>query len=246
MKELEGRAGPTADRIVAASGAVGVGVVATLLLGPILGPLVGAVSGPLMEEASNALRAVVERRATRVQLAIDVATQQGQIDETELVHRSLMDDRRLELLTKALEGAATSDDRRKIRALGAALAKGVLAETDEQLNEQVKIITALAAMDQVDVLVLDQLCSIESAIKRPNPGRKITPLTDLVPAATPIIDSVVARLQNLGVISDETHGMGFGSRWYATEFGRLCIQALRAIEDDAPSRSANKSSPTEP
>jgi hypothetical protein len=230
LKELEGRAKPAADRIVGASGAVGVGVVATLLLGPVLGPLVGAMSGPLLEEASNALRAVMERRATRVQLTIDTATHVGQIDEEDLLRRSLKDDRRIELLTKALEGAATSDDRRKIRALGAALARGVLAETDEQLNEQIKIVTTLALMDSVDVIVLDQLCEMESALKRPQEGRRIPALIDLVPAAAPVIDSVVARLQNLGLITDETHGLTFGSSWYATEFGQRCVAALRAIE----------------
>ena len=106
-----------------------------------------------------------------------------------------------------------------------------------QLNEQVKIVAALAAMDQVDVFVLDQLCSVESAIKRPNPQRRMPALTELAPAAAPVIDSVVARLQNLGVITDETHGMGFGSSWYVTEFGRLCMHALRAIEVTAPDQA---------
>lgn len=242
MKELEGRAKPTADRIIGASGAVGIGVVASLLLGPVLGPLVGAMSGPLLEEASNALRAVIERKATRVQLTIDVATQVGQISEEDLLRRSITDDRRIELLTKALEGAATSDDRRKIRALGVALAKGVLAENDEQLNEQIKIVTTLALMDSVDALVLDQLCDIDSAIKRPHAERKKIPaLTDLVPAAAPVIDSVVARLQNLGLITDETHGFGFGSSWYATDFGHRCIDALRAIENLDLSQAAHTS-----
>lgn len=92
----------------------------------------------------------------------------------------------------------------------------------------------------MDTLILDQLCDIESALKRPHAERKkIKALTDLVPAAAPVIDSVVARLQHLGLITDETHGFGFGNSWYATEFDHLCTDALRAIEDLDSSQAAH-------
>jgi len=61
-----------------------------------------------------------------------------------------------------------------------------------------------------------------------------------LPVLTPVLDAVFAQLTTLGLISDESGGLAFGTQWAITEFGLSC---LRWIEQESASTAPGEGSP---
>jgi hypothetical protein len=230
MSDLE-RAKPAFDRTTGAALGFFVGLGATPLLGPILGPLVGNMSAPLIEEVSYALRAMLEKRRIRVELAMRTACEEVNCSAEELAIIALRDDRRIELLVRALEAAATSEEERKVRALGRAMALGIMTDDDAKADEYLRMTTTLAQLEPIDARVLEIMAKPGSKwFKRS--GGHAPAVTDAIPGASVVIDAVFARLSGLGLITDASaeHGIILGGApWSITKFGESCVEALFLI-----------------
>lgn len=234
MNDLD-RTKPAIDRTAGATLGFFVGLGATPLLGPILGPLVGNMSAPLFEEASFALRNALETRRVRVETAYDVGCDVANKSREELAVLAIQDDRRIDLLTAALEAAATSDDERKIRVLGRSMALGIIATDEAKVDEHLRVVKTLAALDSVDVRVLEIMRADTSTWQKRGGSEGAPAVADVAPAVEPIIDAIFARLSMHGLITDESAGEGLiwgGSPWRMTVFGRLCTDVLLALGQD--------------
>lgn len=239
----EGRAWAMVDRMGGnIGGALVGGVVATILLGPVVGPVVGpylgAVATPAIEELSRKLGIAMGRKVEKAERVTVFAADFAGIDVSELLQRSLDDDNRMLLMTMTLEAAAEAADGRKIGALARAYARGILSSDSAKVDEQKRIVRTLAALDPIDVRVLECMTHDQEWLIRPNTSSPHTPSLILeVPGAAAVMESVVAQLSMLGLIHNATEGGLNWSGvmpWHVTEFGAQCIDALREIGESEP------------
>jgi hypothetical protein len=154
MGEVNKRAWPAFHRVVGAAGGASIGVLAALALGPEAAGVLGNASGPLVEELSYAVEQLLRRQIGRVQVATEEAVSEGNCTVEELLQQSLADDRRTAVMTAALQAAAVAHDEATVKALGRAYARGVLTSDDAKVDEQRRVVSALAALEPVDVRVL--------------------------------------------------------------------------------------------
>ena len=232
MGDLDKRTGPTVDRMVGGASGATVSLLAALVMGPEAAAIMGNAFGPLVEEASYAVRRVALRRGSKIEAAGDAACHEGQCTLEDLVDEAVGDDRKLELIARALEAAARAEEDRKIDALGRSLARGVLTNDDARVDEELRITTALASLEPADMRALSLMEDGTQWIKRHptnDDDNWANAWTESDPGLNSVIDSIVARLTTHGLISDESiGGLRFGgSSWHITEFGRACINTLR-------------------
>lgn len=233
MAEVESWQGAAADRVIGATVGQAVAVLTALFLGP-AGGFVGVAVEPLAEDLSRALRRMALRKLGRVQVAAEEAASEAGCEFADLVLRSLDDDLRAGLLSAAFEAAANAGDELKVKALGRAYARGVLATDDAKADEQVRIVTTLAALDAVDIRVLDRMSPSPTwVIER---GGDIPSVEESVPGAAAVAESVVSRLSTLGLVRTPVPGgLAFGgapAMWEVTRFGVRCLDALREVGED--------------
>jgi hypothetical protein len=228
-------AGAPRDLTARSAAAVGGGLVglgAALFLGPVLGALVGSASSPLLADGAKALQRVVRRRLDRVELASSVASEVAGCPFDALVEIATDDDRRLEIIGRALQAAALSESELTIRALGFALASGVLASDDAKVDASFRIVSTLGQLDAVDLRVLDRMCQEDTGwdVRPSDPKTSRPSIEEAVPGVDVVLDHVVARLSTLGLISKpDAGGLAWnGIPWLVTSFGRLCVDTLRA------------------
>lgn len=240
MSDME-RRGPAFDRVVGAAGGAGLGILVALALGPEVAGVIGNASGPLIEELSYATRQILSRQAKRVESAVGEAVTEGGCPLEELIRRSLADDRRAALLTTALQAAAAAQDEATVRALGRAYARGVLSTDDAKVDEQARVASTLASLDPIDVRVLHLMRGREHWGKRPEDEEetKAFVIVDTDPGVVDVVDTVVARLAMLGLITDEATTYAAIGKWQITTFGIRCLTALlevgyTATEDSDP------------
>lgn len=239
MAESDKRVGAAVDRIVGASAGAGIGILAALALGAELGSVIGNASGPLVEEVSHAARQVIQRRFNRVHEVVETAASYAELETSDFLHRSLADDNRTQLMAMALEAAADAVEQRKIVALARAYARGVLAEDDAKVDEQKRIVATLAALDPIDVRALDWMAQHPGWLLTPEESLPQVPTLSVeVPQVAPVLESVVMRLSQLGLIDDKTFaGITSTSKmllWRVTGFGLLCVETLRGIGESEP------------
>lgn len=218
-------------------GGAALGLLGAMLFGP-PGALIGSAASPLLTDGAKGLGRVLRRRLERTQQAIDAATEFSGRNFDDLVEVASDDDRRLEIIGQALQGAALSKDGATIRALGRALAQGVLADDDARVDESLRIVSTLAALDPIDVKVLDRMCEPGSSwfIRGTSNNLNRRSVTGEIPEAEPVVDHVIARLSQLGLVTrPDSGGLAWdGVPWIATDFGHLCVDTLHAagaVED---------------
>ncbi|WP_143254073.1 hypothetical protein [Amycolatopsis keratiniphila] len=217
------------------------GLVGTLLFGPI-GALVAGATSPLLTDGAKALERVIRRRLGRTQEAVDAAAKFANRSFEELIEIASEDDRRLEIVGRAVQAAALSSDSATICALGRALATGVLATDDAKVDESLRIVSTLASLDPIDVKVLERMHTSGGTwhILRTDDNSHHHAIAEEFPEAESVIDHVVARLSQQGLITrPDAGGLAWdGIPWVVTDFGRLCIETLRsagaAAEGDSP------------
>ena len=137
---------------------------------------------------------------------------------------------------RALIAAAQATTAAKIRALGRALATGVLAEDDALVDQELYVVDALARMEAPHVRVLDLLVTdppprdYEALGGRPAPDAWfITELAGSYPKAGGLIPSLVSTLVALGAAEDINRGpTGYGPMFRVAAFGRLLLHRLHA------------------
>jgi hypothetical protein len=225
---VEGWKGRAVDRLIGATAGQALGVLAALLLGP-AGGFVGAAMVPVAEDLSGAMRRLALRKLERVQLAAEEASKQAGCDFADLVLRSLDDDLRAGLLSAAFEAAANAGDGLKVKALGRAYARGALAADDAQVDEQMRIVGTLGALDAADIRVLDRMTSSPVWVLE-GAGTAVPSVAESVPGTGAVVHSVMSRLSTLGLVAMKSTGLDWGNSpamWEVTRFGSRCLEALR-------------------
>jgi hypothetical protein len=214
-----------------ASSLAGASITQALLLlesFPALAAVAGAAASPAL---ANAVSVIVQRRKERVAMAADAACAEGSCEFDDIVNATVSSDRKIELLGRALDSAALAEDARKVRALGVALARGVLGQDNAKLDEQMHIVNALSRIGPAEAKLLDYMVTAGRStyivrlpeIKNQN---KSPTLESELPFMHPLLDAVVASLSTLGLISNEGYGISTTTSWHVTEFGYLCLNAL--------------------
>lgn len=234
---------PTAGLEAAApffGGAVGSAVSVALAAGS-PGPgwvaaLAGALSSPAIAAAA---RATIAARQRKVQRAVDAACESGRCTFEDIVAASVRSERKIELLFNMLQGAARSEGYRHAQALGRLLVDGAFAPIDEDA-EYARIMSALAQLDGADVEVLGHLGrwpntapdDQQSFVIR-DPNNSENTLARQLPHLARLLESIIGRLETLGIISSATGGatwggLSFDTTWHLTQFGHLCVGRLLA------------------
>jgi hypothetical protein len=214
-----------------------------VLFGP-LGALVGSVASPASTDAMRQLtQRVLKRRFTNVQMAADAASAADPTGRTfdQIVEIALEDEPKYELVGRALQAAALTDEERTIRALGRVLAAGVLAEDQARVDESTRIVSCLASLESVDLRVLERMSTGEYWLPRAQEGRKVPGYSEVDPGAEPIIDAIFARLAMQGLITSDDPRW-FGPAWRITDFARVCIDVLQQVGAQELSRDEHPTS----
>ncbi|MGW5701717.1 hypothetical protein [Amycolatopsis japonica] len=200
-------------------------VVKTVALVKGADPVSASALGGAAAGLSKAADAVISRRGARVGAAL-VATGQ---DLEHLFTAAMDDDRKLELLSRALEVAQRTADEERVRFYGRIAAEGVLASDDAVVDEKDRIFSSVAELDPADLKVLLLMTTGHAWQKREAAGQNRVVAEEL-PEVVRVLDPVFARLENLGMITGQGEGgVMWGSEWTVTDFGRLCMAELRRL-----------------
>lgn len=222
------------DEIAGASSAALVGLVLAPTLGTDAAVAIGTMSAPFAAQLACGIRELAARRAERVRMAGEEAVRESGRELAELVQRSLSDDRSAAIMWSALQAAANAADERTVRALGRAYARGVLTSDEAVADAELRVISTLAGLEPVDVRVLGVMATEPRWRVRSAEQSSESLLIEAVPQAAAVIDSVVARLTTLGLISSGRPGTGIDWAGVAgaiavTEYGQMCLARLDEI-----------------
>jgi hypothetical protein len=201
-------------------------VAAAAVLGP-AGALIGGAVSPIVTDATRGLQSVLRRRIEKAEQAAAVATETSGHSIDDLIEAAADDDRKIEIIGRALQAAALAESEQTIKTLGKALAEGALAEDTALVDEYLRVVSALAGLEALDVRVLDRMSQVEHRwLIRPEEGRDIPAYSDADPTVEPVADAIFARLSTQGLITSVT-AQWFGPSWSVTNFGHLCLTKLR-------------------
>jgi hypothetical protein len=176
----------------------------------------------------------VEHRRRRATEALDEASRESGHTVDDLLTFAGQDDRRSELAFRALTAASQATLDEKVRALGRALATGVLAADDAIVDRETYVVDALSALQPPHVRVLEIL---EKPPIRQENGR-IYRSVDLAwtpanvesryPQAKSVIGALFATLSAIGAVKDIALGtLDYEATYELSDFGRLLLARLR-------------------
>lgn len=139
--------------------------------------------------ANAAVRRIGRRRIEHATETLMDGAEAARLPVAEFIEKAASDDRRQELLVRALTAAQDAAWRNKRRALGRALAAGVMGD-DARINEELLFVRAVDDIDEMDIRLLGRLAS--------RPGTA----TDIAQMDPGLGDGLPALLGNL-----ELHGL---------------------------------------
>jgi hypothetical protein len=219
-----------AGGLAAAAAAAVSGAIVDLVL-----PGAGAPVGVGVQWLVNFLGRGIERRRDKALDALDEACAAGAVTAEELLDRAGSDERRVELTMRAMDAAARSTSEAKIRALGRALATGVLAEDDAIVDREMFVVDALSRLEAPHI----KLLNILSGTSQPQRNGvlytthelawSVPQLVRAYPQVEATLGAIVAALTSLGAAVDVTTG-GFGGgepSYQASDFGHALLRRLR-------------------
>ena len=217
-------------------------------VGGLLGAALGAPFGPFGVVAGAAVGAVAEDyvklyaadRARRVH-AMSVAVSEVTDDSSDELYSAILgDERKRELLARAVEEAARSIEDQNIRAIAHAFVTGALSSDPAAVDD------AMLAIDVVRQLGAPHWRLI-STLVRASPMGGIDPTDeDLVkryqfawtreeilkadPGLERAFDHLLGRLISLGLVTDIAVGTWeYTGRWTLNEFGKTCAEYLNLL-----------------
>lgn len=197
-------------------------------------PALAALAGASVPSVvTSAVDVVAKRHRDKVQLAADIACEEGDCSFDQIVAATIGDDTKIELLRQALDGAAVSAEDRKVKALGRALAHGALQSDQAKVLGAARIVDALRALDGADARLLTYMYENSDRAFTVGQQSDDSPETlyGRLPELREVMDSVVARLSTYGLIRSQTVGGGGGIlagpgivSWRVTDFGEECMR----------------------
>lgn len=200
----------------------------------LLAPGAGGTANVSVQAFINFLGRGVERRRGKAQDALDEACASSDTSPDELLTRAGQDDGRIELTMRALTAAAHASTEAKIRALGRALATGVLANDDTTVERETYIVDALGRLQTPHVRVLDILNEerkpeVTGGPSRPSRRAWPTPaIATKYPQAGPILPSILATLVSVGAVVDVAIGTyDYAAAYETNDFGKELLARLR-------------------
>lgn len=200
-------------------------------LDPMTAAMAGGAAGGTVKGVTSAAVAMFRRRRNRGLAALAAGQAEAGLPPEELLERALEDDRKLDLLGRAIEAATREADERRVRFYGRIAASGVLAEDDAKIDTAARVFSTLADLDAADLKVL---LLMAEKVERPwidvDPdGRKggdvYFELESELPELMEVMDSVLSRLTGLGLVSYVVGGRG-GGTYNINPFGELCVRKL--------------------
>jgi hypothetical protein len=144
-----------ADKNLAVQLVVAFGIGLATVYGAVPGGLATMI-GPLMTVVMNALTRVGTRRAEHAAETLLDAADQAELSVAEFFDRAVADDHRHELFTRAMSIAQDTALRVKRRALGRALAVGVMGD-DAQIDEELLFMRAVEDIDEMHIRLLARM-----------------------------------------------------------------------------------------
>ncbi len=146
-----------ADKNLAVQLVVAFGIGLATVYGVVPGAL-ATMAGPVMIVVLNALTRVGRRRVEHAaETLLDAADEAG-LPVAEFFERAVADDRRHELFTRALSIAQDTALRDKRRALGRALAAGVMGD-NARIDEELLFMRALEDIDEMHIRLLARMAN---------------------------------------------------------------------------------------
>ena len=209
---------------------------------PMTAAALGGAAGGWAKSLVGAARRAYDRRRARADIALEEAYNETGLHRGQLLELALEDDQKLELLISAVESAMREADERRVRFYGRIAASGVLADDTATVDAAARVFATIAALDPLDLKTLLYLASADWAevwlVDQPEDGRAENVFSKVLPELAPAMDSIVARLETLGLISarENKAGVTWGNMtmYRLTSFARLCVRDLVNDADAAP------------
>ena len=174
------------------------GFFAGLLAGYGVAPgVIGAMFQPVVAQVLDALRSISRRRIKHsAETLLDAADAAG-LPLPEFVSRATATDERHELTARVLLAAQDTARRDKRRALGRALAAGVM--DDARIDEELMFVRAMDDIDAWHIELLDHMAS--NAVPQPAPGWSARTAVEAVPIIADVVNAVLGALELHGLIA---------------------------------------------
>ncbi|GGU46765.1 hypothetical protein [Nocardioides albus] len=218
----------------------------------IAGGAIGLAFGGPAGAAAGALTPVVARMVKLAQKELSsqglraaamwtIAAREANVDPLDLLDRAESEEVRMHLGYTAADAAVRSRYSARIVALGRALANGIGASDDAELDHWQLIVDALSEVDRPHLVVLSRFADIDDSIDEPVfVGRTLDwqQVKKLNAEYGASISALLARLERLGllhaedvaVLSEEDGRPGdeerLGAHWRLSNFGYLVLDEL--------------------
>jgi hypothetical protein len=230
-----------ADKDLAVQIVVAFGIGIATIWGAVPGGL-ATMLGPLMTVILNAMTRVGRRRADHAAQTLVDAADEAQLPLAEFFDRAVADDRRHELFTRALSIAQDTALRDKRRALGRALAAGVMGD-DARINEELLFMRAVEDIDEMHIRLLGRMAKV--AIQPP--GWSVRKIAEADPGLANGARALLGTLELHGLVVQTVPtapiaGEGAGqAHYYITQQGREFLKRLaeNPTEETAGQRGAS-------
>ncbi|WP_157744728.1 hypothetical protein [Micromonospora viridifaciens] len=236
MSDIERRGWAVAGRAVANALGPGVAALCAVVgLPPLGATALGALAGSLTEEGMAIVAQSRLDRVGRVQHFAEVAEEAAKSPIGGLLAEASQRPAKLELLVQAVEGATQSLGDWKIEMLARLFVAGMRDEA--KVDEALVLVHAVRQLEVPHLRVLAVLSrQAPSHIGERSTGpwvipeRRVWLVGDIAaedPGVEGAFDVLIARLQGLGLVSDERVGaVDFEPHWTLTAFGWQCVEYL--------------------
>jgi hypothetical protein len=222
-----------ADKSLAVQLVVAFGIGIATVYGAVPGALATMV-GPLMTAVLNTLARVGQRRAEHAAETLMDAADAAELPVAEFFGRAVDDDRRHELFARAMTIAQDTALREKRRALGRALAAGVMGD-DARIDEELLFMRAVEDIDEMHIRLLGLMTGPQPLDVRP--GWSIFSITTADPGLRSGVRALLGTLELHGLIEQAVirrplQGEGTGQDYYnVTDQGREFLERLAGNPD---------------
>jgi hypothetical protein len=212
------------DKNLAVQLVVAFGIGVATIYGAVPGGL-ATMLGPLLTAVLNALTRVGRRRAEHAADTLLDAADKAELPVAEFFDKAVADDRRHELFTRALSIAQDTALREKRRALGRALAAGVMGD-DARIDEELLFVRAVDDIDEMHIRLLGRLA---------DGGRTAGEIVQADPGLGDGVLALLGQLQSHGLIDSRAPVTPGGAMtpepyYFITNSGRAFLTRLA---DDA-------------